>query len=486
MKRSAPSHFGPPSAMAALHRRQRTYRSKPKKDLTTGPILPQLIAFCLPLMLSSMLQLLYNATDMIVLGQFASDTAVGAVGSCGSLINLIVNLFIGLATGVSVSVAQYTGAKRDRDVSEVVHTAFSLSIIMGVIVGVFGYLVAEPALRMMGTLDEIMVEAVPYIKAYMVGVPGIMVYNYCAAALRAKGDSVRPLIFLGVSGISNVALNLWMVIGFDMGAVGVGIATAASQYLAAIMTVVYMAFFVKDASRLSLRHLAIKREKVLLMLKIGIPAGIQGVLFSFSNVLIQSSIQSFHVEALVNGSAAASNVEGFVYTAQNAAYQGAITFVGQHVGARKYERLNRVIFACVGMTVVAGAVMGALVLGFGRPLLGFFVDESAAIDYGMLRMSIIVTTYFLCGIMEVGCGVLRGMGKTFLPMIVSLAGACAFRVLWILTVFRWWRTVECLFLSYPVSWIITLTAHFIFVAIAKKNLERAYAAEQAALLTETA
>ena len=485
MKKSAPSHFGPPSAMAAFHRRHRTYRSKPKKDLTTGPILPQLIAFCLPLMLSSMLQLLYNATDMIVLGQFASDTAVGAVGSCGSLINLIVNLFIGLATGVSVSVAQYTGAKRDRDVSEVVHTAFSLSVIMGVVVGVFGYLVAEPALRMMGTLDEIMIEAVPYIKAYMVGVPGIMVYNYCAAALRAKGDSVRPLIFLGVSGIANVGLNLWMVIGFDMGAVGVGIATAASQYLAALMTVVYMAFFVKDASRLSLRHLTIKREKVLLMLKIGIPAGIQGVLFSFSNVLIQSSIQSFQVEALVNGSAAASNVEGFVYTAQNAAYQGAITFVGQHVGARKYERLNRVIFSCVGMTVAAGVLMGALVLGFGRPLLGFFVDESAAIDYGMLRMSVIVTTYFLCGVMEVGCGVLRGMGKTFLPMIVSLAGACVFRVLWILTVFRWWRTVECLFLSYPVSWIITLTAHFIFVSIVKKKLERAYAQEQAASLTET-
>ncbi len=472
MKRSAPFHFGPPSAMASLHRRHRTYRSKPKKDLTVGPILPQLIAFCLPLMLSSMLQLLYNATDMIVLGQFATDTAVGAVGSCGSLINLIVNLFIGLATGVSVSVAQYTGAKRDRDVSDVVHTAFSLSLIMGVAVGVLGFFISEPALRMMGTLDGIMVEAVPYIKAYMVGVPGIMVYNYCAAALRAKGDSVRPLIFLGISGLANVLLNLWMVIGFGMGAVGVGIATAASQYLAAIMTVVYMTFFVKDSCRLSLRHLTIKREKVALMLKIGIPAGVQGVLFSFSNVLIQSSIQSFGVEALVNGSAAASNVEGFVYTAQNAAYQGAITFVGQHVGARKFERINRVIFSCIGLTVAAGAAMGAIVLIFGRPLLGFFVDESAAIDYGMLRMSIIVTTYFLCGIMEVGCGVLRGMGKTFMPMMISLTGACALRVVWILTIFQKWHTIECLFLSYPVSWIITLTAHFIMVAIVKKKLER--------------
>ena len=483
MKKSAPFHFGPPSAMASFHRRQRTYRSKPQKDLTTGPILPRLIAFCLPLMLSSMLQLLYNATDMIVLGQFATDTAVGAVGSCGSLINLIVNLFIGLATGVSVSVAQYTGAKRDRDVSEIVHTAFSLSLIMGVFVGAFGYFIAEPALRLMGTLDEIMVEAVPYIKAYMIGVPGVMVYNYCAAALRAKGDSVRPLIFLGVSGLSNVVLNLWMVIGFGMGAVGVGIATAVSQYIAAILTVAYMVFFVKDSSRLSLRHLTIKREKVFLMLKIGIPAGIQGVLFSFSNVLIQSSIQSFRIEALVNGSAAASNIEGFVYTAQNAAYQGALTFIGQHVGARKYERINRVIFSCIGLTVAAGALMGAITLIFGRPSLGFFVDEGAAIDYGMLRMSIIVSTYFLCGIMEVGCGVLRGMGKTFLPMIISLAGACGLRVLWILTVFRWWNTIECLFLSYPVSWLITLTTHFIFVFIVKRRLQRADAEKQDAVVT---
>ena len=472
MKRSAPFHFGPPSAMATRHRRHRGYVGSPKKDLTVGRILPQLIAFCVPMMLSGMLQLLYNATDMIVLGQFASDTAVGAVGSCASLINLIINLFIGLATGVSVSVAQFIGAKRDRDVSEVVHTAFSLALLMGVVVGVFGFFLSRPALHMMGTLDETMVEAVPYMKAYMLGVPGVMVYNYCAAALRAKGDSVRPLVFLGISGLSNVLLNLWMVIGFGMGAVGVGIATAASQYLAATMIVVYMAFFVKDSCRLSLRHLTIKRDKVLLMLKIGIPAGLQGMLFSFSNVLIQSSVNSFGLQAIVDGNAAASNVEGFVYTAQNAAYQGAITFVGQHVGARKYERINRVILSCLGLVVVAGTLLGTVVLLLGEPLLGFFIDDPEAINYGALRMSIIVSTYFLCGIMEVGCGILRGMGKTFLPMIVSLAGACGFRILWILTIFQWSHTIQCLYLSYPVSWTITGIIHFLFVFAVKRRMQR--------------
>lgn len=474
MKRTAPSHFGPPSAMFTLHRRHRGYVGAPKKDLTVGPILPQLIAFCVPLILSGMLQLLYNATDMIVLGQFASDTSVGAVGSCGSLINLIVNTFIGLATGASVCVAQFVGAKRDKDVSEVVHTAFTISLILGVTVGLFGYFFTPTALSFVvdRSLTGTMAEATRYMKAYMLGVPGIMVYNYCAAALRAKGDSIRPLIFLGISGLANVGLNLWTVIGLGLGAQGVGLATAASQYLAAGMTVVYMTFFVKDSCRLSLRHLTIKWDKAFLMLKIGIPASLQGVLFSFSNVLIQSSIQSFGLEALVNGNAAAGNVDAFVYTAQNSAYQGAITFVGQHVGARKYTRINRVIWSCVALTVAAGIVSGALVLFFGESLLGFFVSEPAAIDYGMLRMSILVSTYFLCGIMEVGCGVLRGMGKTFLPMIISLAGACGLRVLWILTIFQWHHTIACLYLSYPVSWLITLVAHFIFVFIVKRKLQR--------------
>ncbi len=474
MKRTAPFHFGPPSAMSTMHRRHRAYAHKPKKDLTQGPVLPQLIVFCVPLMLSGMLQLLYNATDMIVLGQFASDTAVGAVGACSSLINLIVNLFIGLAVGVSVGVSQFIGAKRDKDVSEIVHTALSLSLIMGVIVGAIGFMLAEPALRLMGTLEETMAEAVPYMRAYMAGVPGVMVYNYCAAALRAKGDTVRPLIFLAISGLSNVLLNLWMVLGFGMGAVGVGIATAVSQYLAAIMIVVYMSCFLKDSCRISLRHMTIKRDKLYLMLKLGIPAGLQGVLFSFSNVLIQSSINSFGIKALVDGNAASANVEGFIYTAMNSVYQGAITFVGQHVGARRFERINRVIFSCMGLVTVIGLITGGLVILLGRPLLHFYISSPEAIWYGQRRMMIICSGYFLCGLMEVGCGVLRGMGKTFMPMIVSLAGACGLRILWILTIFRIpaFHTVPCLYISWPISWLITATVHFILAFSVKKRMQR--------------
>ncbi len=472
MKQNNSLGFGPPSAMSTLHRRHKNNSPKPKKDLTTGAILPQLIAFCLPLVLSGTLQLLFNASDMAVLRMYATDTAVGAVGSCGSLINLIINLFIGLATGVSVIVAQYVGAKRENDVSEIVHTAFSLALIMGVVVGVIGYILAEPALRLMGTLDDTLAEAAPYMRAYMLGVPGVMVYNYCAAALRAKGDTVRPLIFLFVSGLANVVLNLWMVIGFGMGAVGVGIATAISQYIAAGLTVIYMSCILKDSCHLSLRRMVIKQDKVWLMLKIGLPAGVQGVLFSFSNVMIQSSVNSFGIEALVNGNTAASSVEGFVYTAQNSTYQGAITFVGQHVGARKYGRINRVIFSCAGLAIAAWAVFGSVALIFGEQLLGFFVNDSQAIAYGMRRMSIVVSTYFLCGLMEVGCGAMRGMGKVVLPMIVSLAGACGLRIVWIMTVFQWFNTPACLYLSYPVSWTITMIAHFIFAFYTKHKLEQ--------------
>lgn len=473
--------FGPPSAMSTLHRRHKNPGHKPKKDLTQGPILSKLILYCVPVMLSGMLQLLYNATDMIVLGQFASDTAVGAVGSCGSLINLIINVFIGLSIGVSVTVAQFIGARRERDVSEVVHTAFLFSIIAGVVVGAVGYMLAEPALRAMGTLEETLVEAIPYMQAYMVGVPGVMVYNYCAAALRAKGDTVRPLIFLAISGLANVALNVWMVVGFGMGAVGVGIATAISQYLAAGMTVIYMLFFLKDSCRLYFSRLHINREKLALIFRIGIPAGLQGMLFSFSNVIIQSSINSFGIKELVDGNAAAANVEGFVYTAMNAVYQGAITFVGQHVGARRYDRLNRVIFNCMGLVTAIGILVSTAVILLGRPLLHFYVEADAAIAYGSGRLVLICGTYFLCGLMDVGCGVLRGMGKTFVPMIVSLAGACGFRILWILTVFQIpaFHTIECLYISYPISWLLTGAVHFLFAFRIKKKMQHDAQLEEA-------
>jgi putative MATE family efflux protein len=447
-------------------------RQRVKQDLTQGPILPKLINYCLPLMLTGMLQLFYNATDMIVVGQYASPTAVGAVGACGSLIGLLVNLFIGLSVGVSVTVAQHIGAKQEKDVSEVVHTALALSIGLGVVVSVFGFFFAETALHLMDTPATTIAEAVPYAKAYMLGIPASMVYNYCAAALRAKGDTVRPLIFLGVSGLANVGLNLWLVIRFGLGAVGVGIATAVSQYIAMIMVLVYMTFFLKDCTRIHWRQVRMHKQKLLRILRVGLPAGIQSIVFSFSNVLIQSTVNTFG-ENVINGNAAAASIDGFIYTAQNSVYQAAITFVGQHVGARKFERINRVIYWCMGLVTAIGLAVAALVVLFSHFLLNIYVPgDEAAIAWGTQRLRVMGACYFTCGLMEVGCGALRGMGKTLTPMVISMAGVCGIRILWIYTIFPLFPTMMCLYYSYPASWIATGAVHLILAFINKRRLER--------------
>ncbi len=445
---------------------------RPKKDLTQGPLLPRLLLYCLPLMLTGMLQLFYNATDMIVVGQFSSPTAVGAVGACGSLVGLLVNSFIGLSVGVSVTVAQYVGAKQEKDVSEVVHTSLALALGLGAIVSAFGFYFAEGALRLMDTPDTTIAEAVPYAKAYMLGIPGSMVYNYCAAVLRAKGDTVRPLVFLGLSGLANVGLNLYFVLAHGMGAVGVGIATAASQYIAMIMILVYMTFILKDCTRIRWRKLRFHKQKLLRILRIGLPAGVQSVVFSFSNVLIQSTVNTFG-ENVINGNAAAASIDGFVYTAQNSVYQAAITFVGQHVGARKFERINRIVFACMGLVSVIGLSVAGLVVLFSHSLLSIYVPgDEAAIAWGTQRLRVMGACYFTCGLMEVGCGALRGMGKTITPMLISIIGVCGIRILWIYTIFPLVPTMMCLYFSYPASWIVTGAIQLTLAFISKRRLVR--------------
>ena len=440
-------------------------------DLTEGPILPRLIQYCIPLMLTGMLQLFYNATDMIVVGQFSSPTAVGAVGACGSLIGLLVNSFIGLSVGVSVTVAQYIGAKQEKDVSEVVHTSLAFSMILGVVVGVFGFHFAEGALHMMDTPESTIAQAVPYVKAYMVGIPASMVYNYCAAALRAKGDTVRPLIFLGISGLVNVGLNLYFVLCHGMGAVGVGIATAAAQYVAMAMILIHMTFVLKDCCRIQWSCIRIHFPKLWRMLRIGLPAGLQSVVFSFSNVLIQSTVNTFG-ENVINGNAAAASIDGFIYTAQNSVYQAAITFVGQHVGARRFERINRVIFLCMGLVAVIGLGVSGLVVLFSHGLLNIYVPgDEAAIAWGTQRLRVMGACYFTCGLMEVGCGALRGMGKTITPMLISVVGVCGIRVLWLYTIFPLFPTMMCLYFSYPASWIATGAVQILLAFISKRRME---------------
>lgn len=449
-------------------------------DLTQGALLPKIILFALPLIATGILQLLFNTADSVVVGRWGGDTkeecetALAAVGSCGSLINLIVNFFFGLSVGAGVCVAQDLGAKRYDDVQRVVHTSVLTALISGTVVAGIGIVFARSLLTLMGTEPAVLDQAVPYMCAYFVGAPANMVYNYCASMMRSNGDTVHPLAFLTVAGVTNVALNLVMVMVFGLGAVGVGIATAASQWISCLLIVGFMVRS-EGPCRLNLRKLRIDREKLRKIVYIGIPAGIQGMVFSFSNVLIQSSINSFG-KATVAANTAASNLCDYVYISQNALYHAALTFVGQNVGAHRYDRIKSVALNCIGVVTAVGLIIGAIMVFFGEFLLGIYSPGNAhVIEIGMVRIRIVAATYFLCGIMEVGSGVLRGLGKSLISMIVSVVGSCLLRIIWIYTIFVAFPTLDVLYLSYPVSWFLTAAAHFTFVIITVKKLRSSMA-----------
>ncbi len=431
-------------------------------NMTEGPLLGKMILFTLPVMASGVLQLLFNAADVAVVGKFVGAAAMAAVGSCGALINLIVNLFIGLSVGAGVIAAQDLGAKRYDDVRKLISTSLTASLIGGVVVGVLGFVLAEPLLILMKTRDDVLVEAVPYMRAYFCGMPGCLVYNYLAAILRSGGDTKRPLYFLTAGGVINVIMNLIMVLVFRMGAVGVGIATATSQYVAAGLIVVYM---MRQKDHFRITGFGVSGQKLGRMLVIGLPAGLQGCMFSLSNVIIQSTVNNY-ATTVVAGNTAAANLEGFVYIAMNAVYHTALTFVGQNVGAGKYERLKKIFFLCIGMVLVIGLVLGESVFVFGKYLLEIYASEenkAAIIQAGCARLSIICSTYFLCGLMDVACGLLRGMGKAVQPMIVSLLGSCVFRIVWVQVVCPLYPdNILALYVSYPISWILTAGVHYIF------------------------
>lgn len=441
-------------------------------SMTEGPLLGKMILFTLPVMASGVLQLLFNAADVVVVGQFAGEEPMAAVGSCSSLINLIINLFIGLSVGAGVVASQDLGAKRYDDVRKLVSTSLTASLVAGVAVGVFGFFMAEPLLRLMKTNDDVLAEAVPYMRAYFCGMPGCLVYNYLAALLRSGGDTKRPLYFLSAAGFVNVIFNLITVLCFDLGAMGVGIATAVSQYVAAGLTLAYM-LRLKDHFRIS--GFRVYGSKLRRMVTIGLPAGLQGCMFSLSNVIIQSAINVYPT-SIIAGNTAASNLEGFVYNAMNSVYQTAMTFVGQNIGAGKYRRIKRISLLCVAMVTVIGLVLGGALFIFARPLLGIYAsgeNRTAIIEAGIRRLSVIATAYFLCGLMDVGCGILRGMGRAVQPMIVALLGSCVFRVVWVLAVCPLFPgQIMALYISYPISWIVTGAVHFLFVFIFYRKLTR--------------
>lgn len=438
-------------------------------DMCNGPLLGKILLFAIPLMLSGILQLLFNAADIIVVGRFVGHQALAAVGSTSSLINLLVNVFIGLSVSTNVLVANYYGAKKYEQVSETVHTSVLTSLICGCALILIGVFLAGPLLTLMGTPDDVLGQATLYMRIYFAGMPVIMLYNFGSAILRAIGDTQRPLYFLLAAGVINVLLNLLFVTQLHMGVAGVALATVLSQAISAGL-IVYTLLKSEGCFKLELLKLKIHPERLKQMIRIGLPAGMQGAIFSISNVLIQSSINSFGSVAMA-GSTAASNIEGFVYTSMNALHQTALSFTSQNYGAGKTGRINRILFLCLGCVSVVGLAMGNGAYFFGRQLLGIYSSDPEVISYGLVRMSYVAVPYFLCGIMDVMVGSLRGMGYSIMPMLVSLTGACGFRILWIFTAFRWFRSLDTLFISYPISWALTAAVHILcyFFAIRKKK-----------------
>lgn len=442
-------------------------KNKYEMDMCNGPLFSKILIFSIPLMLSGMLQLLFNAADIVVVGRFAGNEALAAVGSTSSLTNLLVNVFMGLSVGANVLVARYYGAGQKKELEEMIHTAIATSIVAGIILVFLGILLARPALAMMGTPEDVIDHSVLYMRIYFAGMPVMMLYNFGSAVLRAIGDTKRPLYYLLFAGVVNVVLNLIFVICFHMGVAGVALATVISQAISAVLVIRCLVF--NDGSvKLDLKKLRIVPDKLLRMVRIGVPAGLQGAMFSISNVLIQSSVNSFGSIAMA-GNTAAQNIEGFAYTAMNALHQGAVSFSGQNYGAHKFKRIAKTAVICEGMVAVVGIAMSAIILLLRYPLLGLYSTDAEVIQYGISRLLIICTTYFLCGMMDVMVGILRGMGYAIAPMIVSLTGVCALRVVWIYTIFAKHRTLQVLYLSYPVTWSITfLVQLFIFIFVYSK------------------
>lgn len=445
-------------------------KRKNEIDMCNGPLFGKVLILSLPLMLSGILQLLYNAADVAVVGRFAGSESLAAVGSTGSLINLMTNLFIGLSVGASVVVARNLGAHNFRKAHDAVHTAIAISLVAGTVTLAIGIGLSKVFLSMMDTPADVIDLATVYMRIYFIGMPGLMVYNFGASILRAMGDTVRPLWFLTISGLVNVLLNLLFVCVFHMDVAGVALATIISQYISAILVVICL-LRLDNCCHLSIKEIAFHKAEVSEMLKVGLPAGVQSSLFSVSNVLIQSSINSFG-STVMAGNAAASNIEGFTYIAMNSVYQASLTFTSQNVGAKKPERVSRVAVVCLFIVTAVGLVLGSLSCIFGETLLKIYSTDTAIIPYGMIRLRYICLPYFLCGVMEVFVGLLRGMNCSTIPMIVSVFGSCVFRVLWVYTAFRAYPTQETLYIAYIISWALCSAIHFICYVIVKKRLTK--------------
>ena len=435
--------------------------------------MPKMLKFAVPLMLSSILQLLFNAADVVVVGKFAGDDALAAVGCTGSLINLLINLFMGLSVGANVMVARHFGAKREDELKKSVHTSMLLSVLGGLLLTGVGVLFTEGILELMETPAEVLPLAALYLRIYFMGMVPNMVYNFGSAILRAIGDTKRPMYFLTLAGVVNVCLNLIFVIVLSWGVAGVAVATVISQTISAVLVVLCL-LKESGAIKLKIKDLRIDKKELLAILRIGIPAGLQGCIFSLSNVVIQKSINGFG-KVTVSGNSAAANLEGFVYVSMNALHQATLSFMSQNYGAGRYERLKKIAVSGILCVTATGLTLGNLEYFFGKTLLGIYTSSENVIDAGLVRMSIICTTYCLCGMMDVMVGALRGLGYSFVPMIVSLCGVCGIRLVWLFTVFEMeeYHLVETVYVSYPISWLATFLIHLgSYIVISRKMKTR--------------
>ena len=444
-------------------------------NMTEGALLPKIVRFSLPLAATGVLQLLFNAADVIVVGKFAGATALAAVGATTSLVALLVNALMSISVGVNILVARYLGCREHDRVRTCVHTVFALSFVLGLIVMVAGLTLSTPLLELMKTPEDVLPLSSLYLRIYFIGVPGTVMYNFGAALLRAFGDTKRPMVFLTVSGVVNACLNLFFVIVCHMSVDGVATATVISQYIS-LFLVVRCLCRSEGLSHLELKEIRLDKEESIRMIQIGFPAGLQSMLFSISNVLVQSSVNSFGA-SVVAANTAASNIEGFIYTAMNSVFHAAITFTSQNLGAGKLSRTKRVYGSCIATSLMIGLPMCLVYFLFAPSLLSIYVSSADpsyqdVINYGLIRMRWLGCFQFLGGLMEDACGMVRGLGKSWLPMFVTGIGACLSRIIWIYTIFQVHHTPEVLYSSYPMSWILTLSMHAVCFFVIYRQYER--------------
>ncbi len=440
-------------------------------DMLNGSIMPKLISFALPLMVSSILQLLFNAVDVITVGQFTGKEALAAVGSTTALINMLINLFTGISLGTNVLAARFFATKMDKEMSETVHTSVAFALISGIFMAFVGIIFARPLLLLMDTDVAVIDHSVLYMRIYFLGMPFFMLYTYCAAILRAIGDTKRPLIFLLISGILNTGLNLLLVIKFHMGVSGVAIATVASQLLSCILVVICL-IRAKGSYKLDFRKLKIHWMHLLTIFRIGIPAGVQGTVINFSNVLLQASVNKFGPDAMA-GYTSANSVLGFLFVSINSVSQACMSFTSQNYSVRKIKRMKRIHVDCVILELIVSGILGGLAYIFGRQLLHIYTKDAAVIEYGFDILAITSATYFLCSIMDLLPSALRGMGRSAIPMLFSIIGTVGTRIVWIFLLFPHHKSLDFLFISYPASWLVTvlmqLTCYVIVISIINRK-----------------